>query len=137
MSERQRCPCGPGQHRALSIGFSRVVSTQVLPLEALVTDAGEVTEAGKASVSPRVLQEALCTISGVPGLQGDVTNTEQLAQEMLILSHHPSLGLWLGWVQEGRALLGRVRGAKQKASSCSPPLQWQCSLDSGQRFSPG
>uniref|UniRef100_A0A8C7AYA9 GCN1 activator of EIF2AK4 n=1 Tax=Neovison vison TaxID=452646 RepID=A0A8C7AYA9_NEOVI len=74
-------------------------SHKVLPLEALVTDAGEVTEAGKAYVPPRVLQEALCVISGVPGLEGDITNTEQLAQEMLIISHHPSLvavqaGLW-------------------------------------------
>nr|XP_044631702.1 eIF-2-alpha kinase activator GCN1 isoform X2 [Equus asinus] len=74
-------------------------SHKVLPLEALVTDAGEVTESGKACVPPRVLQEALCVISGVPGLEGDITNTEQLAQEMLIISHHPSLvavqsGLW-------------------------------------------
>lgn len=69
-------------------------SHKVLPLEALVTDAGE-TEAGKACVPPRVLQEALCIISGVPGLEGDITNTERLAQEMLIISHHPSLGLWL------------------------------------------
>eukprot|EP00069_Balaena_mysticetus_P007902 bmy_05738T0 len=82
-------------------------SHKVLPLEALVTDAGEVTEAGKAYVPPRVLQEALCIISGVPGLEGDVTNTEQLAQEMLIISHHPSLvavqsGLW-------PALLARMK----------------------------
>ncbi|XP_037852251.1 stalled ribosome sensor GCN1 isoform X3 [Chlorocebus sabaeus] len=68
-------------------------SHKVLPLEALVTDAGEVTEAGKAYVPPRVLQEALCVISSVPGLKGDVTDTEQLAQEMLIISHHPSLEL--------------------------------------------
>nr|XP_035113699.1 eIF-2-alpha kinase activator GCN1 isoform X1 [Callithrix jacchus] len=68
-------------------------SHKVLPLEALVTNAGEVTEAGKAYVPPRVLQEALCVISGVPGLKGDVTDTEQLAQEMLIISHHPSLEL--------------------------------------------
>ncbi|XP_034873016.1 eIF-2-alpha kinase activator GCN1 isoform X1 [Mirounga leonina] len=82
-------------------------SHKVLPLEALVTDAGEVTEAGKAYVPPRVLQEALCVISGVPGLEGDTTNTEQLAQEMLIISHHPSLvavqsGLW-------PALLARMK----------------------------
>ncbi|XP_065745415.1 stalled ribosome sensor GCN1 [Phocoena phocoena] len=82
-------------------------SHKVLPLEALVTDAGEVTEAGKAYVPPRVLQEALCIISGVPGLEDDVTNTEQLAQEMLIISHHPSLvavqsGLW-------PALLARMK----------------------------
>ncbi|GAB1290067.1 eIF-2-alpha kinase activator GCN1 [Apodemus speciosus] len=68
-------------------------SHKVLPLEALVTDAGEVTEMGKTYVPPRVLQEALCVISGVPGLKGDVTSTEQLAQEMLIISHHPSLAL--------------------------------------------
>uniref|UniRef100_A0A8I4A3I9 Stalled ribosome sensor GCN1 n=1 Tax=Callithrix jacchus TaxID=9483 RepID=A0A8I4A3I9_CALJA len=82
-------------------------SHKVLPLEALVTNAGEVTEAGKAYVPPRVLQEALCVISGVPGLKGDVTDTEQLAQEMLIISHHPSLvamqsGLW-------PALLARMK----------------------------
>uniref|UniRef100_A0A8C5UZT9 Stalled ribosome sensor GCN1 n=1 Tax=Microcebus murinus TaxID=30608 RepID=A0A8C5UZT9_MICMU len=74
-------------------------SHKVLPSEALVTDAGDVTEAGKAYVPPRVLQEALCVISGVPGLKGDVTDTEQLARELLIISHHPSLvavqsGLW-------------------------------------------
>lgn len=67
-----------------------------------MTDTGEVTEAGKAFVPPRVLQEALCVISGVPSLEGDVTNTEKLAQEMLIISHHPSLGLWLGWGWGGR-----------------------------------
>ncbi|KAK1328698.1 hypothetical protein QTO34_012273 [Cnephaeus nilssonii] len=82
-------------------------SHKVLPLEALVTDAGEVTEAGKAYVPPRVLQEALCIISRVPGLEGDTSNTEQLAQEMLIISHHPSLvavqsGLW-------PALLARMK----------------------------
>ena len=43
-----------------------------------MTDAGEVTEAGRAYIPPRVLQEALCVISGVPGLEGDVTNTEHL-----------------------------------------------------------
>lgn len=101
MSKRQLCPCVPSLHSTLSSGSSCVVSTQVLPLEALVTDAGEVTESGKACVPPRVLQEALCIISGVPGLEGDVTNTEQLAQEMLIISHHPSLGLCLGWVCKG------------------------------------
>ncbi|KAM9194723.1 stalled ribosome sensor GCN1 [Dugong dugon] len=82
-------------------------SHKVLPSEALVTDTGEMTEAGKAYVHPRVLQEALCIISGVPGLEGDTSNLEQLAQEMLIISHHPSLvavqsGLW-------PALLARMK----------------------------
>lgn len=108
MSERQLCPWVQGLHRAPSRGRSCVVFTQVLPLEALVTDAGEVTEAGKAYVPPRVLQEALGIISRVPGLEGDTSNTELLAQEMLIISHHPSLGLWLSQVWEGRAIWGRV-----------------------------
>ncbi|XP_075390131.1 stalled ribosome sensor GCN1 [Tenrec ecaudatus] len=74
-------------------------SHKVLPSETLVTDTGEGAEVGKAAVPPRVLQEALCIISGVPGLAGDAASLEQLAQEMLIVSHHPSLvavqsGLW-------------------------------------------
>lgn len=77
-----------------------------------MTDAGEVTEAGKAYVPPRVLQEALCVISGVPGLEGDITNTEQLAQEMLIISHHPSLGLCRGRLQEGQDKGRRAEGLK-------------------------
>lgn len=116
MSARQLCPWVQGLHRALSRAGSCVVFTQVLPLEALVTDAGEVTEAGKAYVPPRVLQEALCIISRVPGLEGDISNTEQLAQEMLIISHHPSLGLWLSQVWEGQ-------GASRlsRSSQIAPP----------------
>lgn len=126
---------GSGQHGALIIGSSHVVSPQVLPFEALVTDTGEVTEAGKAYVPPRVLQEALCVISGVPGLEGGVSGMEQLAQEMLIISHHPSLGLW---PEQGWGARDSVRRAgRQKASKSSPSLQWLCSLASGQHFSPG
>ncbi|XP_036613862.1 eIF-2-alpha kinase activator GCN1 [Trichosurus vulpecula] len=74
-------------------------SHRVLPAESLVTESGELSEQGKAYVPPRVLQETLCVISGVPGLEADVAETERLAQEMLIVSHHPSIvavqsGLW-------------------------------------------
>lgn len=82
----------------------------MLPLDALVTEAGEVTETGKAYVSPRVLQEALCVISGVPGLKGDATDTEQLAREMLIISHHPCLGWWLWRVWESQGSIGQGDG---------------------------
>lgn len=99
---------------------ARVVFTQVLPLEALVTDAGEVTEAGKAYVPPRVLQEALCIISRVPGLEGDTSNTEQLAQEMLIISHHPSLGLWLSQVWEGRGYIGQGTSGLSRRPQIAP-----------------
>lgn len=96
-----------------------------------MTDAGEVTEMGKAYVPPRVLQEALCVISGVPGLKGDVTSTEQLAQEMLIISHHPSLGLCCGGVGE----VGDSSPSRRLHEASL--LQWQYSLDSGQHFLPG
>lgn len=118
MNERQLPPwhlhllCARPAQGSEQLG-SCVVSPQVLPLEALVTDAGEVTEAGKAYVPPRVLQEALCIISGVPGLEDDVANTEQLAQEMLIISHHPSLGACLGRVLEGRGLCCRSRPGRR------------------------
>lgn len=104
-------------HRTLSPGDAFVLSLQVLPLEALVTDAGEVTEIGKTYVPPRVLQEALCVISGVPGLKGDITSTEQLAQEMLVIAHHPSLGLWL-WGRSGRAgeVIVQAEGFKKPLS---------------------
>ncbi|XP_038618375.1 eIF-2-alpha kinase activator GCN1 [Tachyglossus aculeatus] len=74
-------------------------SHKVLPSEALWTESGEMAELGKAYVPPRVLQETLCVISGVPGLESDPTETERLAQEMLIITHHPSIvavqsGLW-------------------------------------------
>lgn len=111
----------------LSSRDSHVVSTQVLPSEALVTDAGEVTEMGKAYVPPRVLQEALCVISGVPGIEGDIANTEQLAREMLIISHHPSLGLWPRLVGRGRGSVGqgesRLGRRFQRALSPSVAVQ--------------
>uniref|UniRef100_A0A452HQ02 TOG domain-containing protein n=1 Tax=Gopherus agassizii TaxID=38772 RepID=A0A452HQ02_9SAUR len=74
-------------------------SHKVLPIEALVTETGELSELGKAYIPPRVLQETLCVISGVAGLEVDRTETENLALEMLLVSHHPSLvevqsGLW-------------------------------------------
>ncbi|XP_065273696.1 stalled ribosome sensor GCN1 [Emys orbicularis] len=74
-------------------------SHKVLPIEALVTETGELSELGKTYIPPRVLQETLCVISAVAGLEVDRTETENLALEMLLVSHHPSLvevqsGLW-------------------------------------------
>lgn len=88
-----------------------------------MTDTGEVTEAGKAYIPPRVLQEALCVISGVQGLEGDITNTEQLAQEMLIISHHPSLGLCGragGGYKRGRDAVGQDKGRLGRRPQIAP-----------------
>ncbi|XP_061459241.1 stalled ribosome sensor GCN1 [Rhineura floridana] len=74
-------------------------SHKVLPAEALVTESGELSEQGKTYIPPRVLQETLCVISGVSGLEADPEEREKLALEMLLVSSHPSLvagqsGLW-------------------------------------------
>ncbi|XP_006019968.1 eIF-2-alpha kinase activator GCN1 [Alligator sinensis] len=74
-------------------------SHKVLPIEALVMESGELSELGKAYVPPRVLHETLCVISSVAGVEVDTPETEKLALEMLLVSHHPSLvvvqsGLW-------------------------------------------
>ncbi|XP_053135159.1 eIF-2-alpha kinase activator GCN1 [Hemicordylus capensis] len=74
-------------------------SHKVLPVEALVTESGELSEQGKMYTPPRVLQEMLCVISCVAGLEGDPEEKEKLALEMLLVSSHPSLvvghsGLW-------------------------------------------
>lgn len=71
-----------------------VLSTQVLPHEVLVTESGELSELGKAYIPPRVLHEALCVISSVAGLDVDSSEPEKLALEMLLVSHHPSVGKW-------------------------------------------
>uniref|UniRef100_A0A8C4JSD7 GCN1 activator of EIF2AK4 n=1 Tax=Dromaius novaehollandiae TaxID=8790 RepID=A0A8C4JSD7_DRONO len=74
-------------------------SHKVLPHEVLVMESGELSELGKAYIPPRVLHEALCVISSVAGLGVDSFETEKLALEMLLVSHHPSIvsvqpGLW-------------------------------------------
>lgn len=72
------------------------LSAQVLPHEVLVMESGELSELGKAYIPPRILLEALCVISSVAGLDVDSFEPENLALEMLLLSHHPSLGKWRG-----------------------------------------
>lgn len=67
-------------------------SHKVMPQEVLVMESGELSEQGKTYIPPRVLHEALCVISSVAGLDVDSFETEKLALEMLLVSHHPSLG---------------------------------------------
>nr|XP_023696536.1 eIF-2-alpha kinase activator GCN1 [Paramormyrops kingsleyae] len=72
---------------------------KVLPPDALLSDTGELSELGRTYTPPRVLSEALCTICSAATLQGDPTEAEHLAEEILVVSHHPSIevarpGLW-------------------------------------------
>uniref|UniRef100_A0A8C3LHC7 GCN1 activator of EIF2AK4 n=1 Tax=Chrysolophus pictus TaxID=9089 RepID=A0A8C3LHC7_CHRPC len=81
-----------------SLPFAKL-GKDVMPQEVLVMESGELSEQGKTYIPPRVLHEALCVISSVAGLDVDSFETEKLALEMLLVSHHPSLvavqpGLW-------------------------------------------
>lgn len=69
-----------------------VLSIQILPHEVLVTEVGELSELGRTYIPPRVLHEALCVISSVAGLDVDSFEPEKLALEILLVSHHPSVG---------------------------------------------
>ncbi|XP_043572024.1 eIF-2-alpha kinase activator GCN1 [Chiloscyllium plagiosum] len=78
-----------------------ILSThKILPQEGLVTESGEPTEAGRSYIPPRVLLEALCVITSIPGLENDVNEAEKLARKIVFVAHHPSIeaaqtGLWL------------------------------------------
>lgn len=64
----------------------------MLPQEVLTSDAGELTEAGRSYVPPRILLDALCVICSAASQWGDLVEAENLAMETLIVSHHPSIG---------------------------------------------
>ncbi|TNN77641.1 eIF-2-alpha kinase activator GCN1 [Liparis tanakae] len=71
----------------------------VLPADVLVSDSGELTELGRSYVPPRVLLDALFVICSSASQWGAPAETENLAMEILIVTHHPSLagaraGLW-------------------------------------------
>uniref|UniRef100_A0AAQ4QL94 GCN1 activator of EIF2AK4 n=1 Tax=Gasterosteus aculeatus aculeatus TaxID=481459 RepID=A0AAQ4QL94_GASAC len=64
---------------------------KVLPQDVLVLDSGELTEIGRSYVPPRVLLDALGVLCSSAGLWSDPTEAENLAMEILIVTHHPSL----------------------------------------------
>ncbi|XP_028269572.1 eIF-2-alpha kinase activator GCN1 [Parambassis ranga] len=83
------------------LGELRVVINKhkVLPQDTLVSESGELTELGRSYVPPRALLDALCVICSSASQWGDPTEAENLAMEILIVTHHPSIvgaraGLW-------------------------------------------
>ncbi|KAM7392001.1 hypothetical protein PAMP_022644 [Pampus punctatissimus] len=83
------------------LGELRVVINKhkVLPQDVLVSESGELTELGRSYIPPRVLLDALCVICSSASQWGDPTEAENLAMEILIVTHHPSIvearcGLW-------------------------------------------
>ncbi|XP_070759930.1 stalled ribosome sensor GCN1 [Enoplosus armatus] len=72
---------------------------KVLPHDVLVSESGEPTELGRSYTPPRVLLDALCVVCSSASQWGDPTEAENLAMEILIVAHHPSIvgarcGLW-------------------------------------------
>ncbi|KAG8455790.1 hypothetical protein GDO86_001836 [Hymenochirus boettgeri] len=70
-----------------------------------ISETEETTELGKSQTSPRILQETLYILTCVPGLEPESTETEHLAQTLLVLANHPSLvpvysGLWVDLLQK-------------------------------------
>ncbi|MBN3289218.1 GCN1 kinase, partial [Polypterus senegalus] len=66
-------------------------SHKVMSLDSLVTESGDASDLAKTYVPPRILLEALCVITSVPGLEADPIEAENLAREILLLAHHPSI----------------------------------------------
>lgn len=71
------------------------VFPQVLPQEVLQTESGELSEVGKAYSPPRVLLEALGVVCSVAGQWNDTAEADKIAMEILVVTHHPSIGLFV------------------------------------------
>lgn len=65
---------------------------QILPSDVVYTEMGELTEIGRSYVAPRILLDALSVICSVAAQWNDPAETEKLALDILIITHHPSIG---------------------------------------------
>ncbi|XP_051924087.1 eIF-2-alpha kinase activator GCN1 [Hippocampus zosterae] len=64
---------------------------KVMPQDVLVLESGELTELGRTYIRPRVLLDALHAICALASQWGDPNESENLAMEIIIVAHHPSL----------------------------------------------
>ncbi|XP_073675995.1 stalled ribosome sensor GCN1 [Garra rufa] len=64
---------------------------KILPSDVVYTDTGELTEIGRSYVAPRILLDALSVICSVTTQWNDPAETEKLALDILIVTHHPSI----------------------------------------------
>lgn len=76
------------------------VNFQVLPQDVLVSESGELTELGRSYIPPRVLLDALCVICSSASQWGDPAEAENLAMEILVVTHHPSIGMRMSYSPE-------------------------------------
>ncbi|XP_051757794.1 eIF-2-alpha kinase activator GCN1 [Ctenopharyngodon idella] len=75
------------------LGELRVIINKhkILPPDALYTETGELTEIGRSYVAPRILLDALSVICSVAAQWNDLAETENLALDIVIVTHHPSI----------------------------------------------
>uniref|UniRef100_A0A8C1DR55 GCN1 activator of EIF2AK4 n=1 Tax=Cyprinus carpio carpio TaxID=630221 RepID=A0A8C1DR55_CYPCA len=75
------------------LGELRVVINKhkILPSDVVYTETGELTEVGRSYIAPRILLDALSVICSVAAQWNDPAETEKLALDMLIVTHHPSI----------------------------------------------
>lgn len=73
-----------------------LVFKQLILMDSAITESDEVTEQGKPHISPRIVQEAICVLTCVPGLETDSVEAENLAQKLLVLASHPLVGKLIG-----------------------------------------
>ncbi|XP_050973844.1 eIF-2-alpha kinase activator GCN1 [Labeo rohita] len=75
------------------LGELRVVINKhkILPSDVVYTETGELTEIGRSYVAPRILLDALSVICSVAAQWNDPAETEKLALDILIVTHHPSI----------------------------------------------
>lgn len=86
---------------------------KVLPQEVLLSESGELTDLGRSYVPPRVLLEALCVICSSASHWGDPTEAESLAMEILLITHHPSIGTSLNTAPSLQAARSLVHGGSK------------------------
>uniref|UniRef100_A0A673JAN4 EIF-2-alpha kinase activator GCN1-like n=1 Tax=Sinocyclocheilus rhinocerous TaxID=307959 RepID=A0A673JAN4_9TELE len=75
------------------LGELRVVINKhkILPSDVVYTESSELTEIGRSYIAPRILLDALSVICSVAAQWNDPAETENLALDILIVTHHPSI----------------------------------------------
>uniref|UniRef100_A0A671RUN1 TOG domain-containing protein n=1 Tax=Sinocyclocheilus anshuiensis TaxID=1608454 RepID=A0A671RUN1_9TELE len=75
------------------LGELRVVINKhkILPSDVVFTETSELTEIGRSYITPRILLDALSVICSVAAQWNDPVETEKLALDILIVTHHPSI----------------------------------------------
>uniref|UniRef100_A0A8C1M4J8 GCN1 activator of EIF2AK4 n=1 Tax=Cyprinus carpio TaxID=7962 RepID=A0A8C1M4J8_CYPCA len=75
------------------LGELRVVINKhkILPPDVVYTETSELTEIGRSYIAPRILLDALSVICSVAAQWNDPAETEKLALDIIIVTHHPSI----------------------------------------------